>query len=237
MRIVLGSSASFRLVALGRRPPGRPSVQRLGGQRSHEEHDETVTRSDDPPEATAAPGATNPGRLCRGCRRTRQVFLVRTRPAEPGADPPLPPPSARRTAPRVAFLSPGSRWPEVLLHHNARLGYAPPQPATSHGAITIPAGPERGGTPAPVHGREASPAPRPPDDHLCRWPPRQRRRPAHTPCDRKCAPAAPRRAGQRPQGSLHPPLRTPADCTAGGLDARSARPGVVDGPRPASADA
>lgn len=156
------------------------------------------------PLAPSKPPATGPCSLARCCGQRRllpcatvkmrcmwmaavkhgkkrpKVLLVLTRPAEPGADPHLPPPSARRTAPRVEFLSPGSLWPEVLLHHNPRWGYAPPHPATAHGALTMTAGPERGGTPAPVHGREESQAPRPPDDHLCRWPPRQRSRPAQT---------------------------------------------------------
>ena len=117
------------------------------------------------------------------------------------------------------------------------MGCPPPRPPPTAGALAAPPNPEPRSTPAPVHAHHKSPAPCPPDDHLCRGPARQRRCPAPAHGYRKCSDAAPRRAGQWAAGLLSPALHASADRTACLLAPLPAPLVVLDGTRSPPADA
>src|SRR5262249_53132226 len=105
-----------------------------------------------------------------------QVLPVLPGSLEPRADSYVPASPPGRAPPGVEFLQSSGCRAEVLLYEDPGLGCPPPSPPPTDGTVTTPTGAEHRGTPAPLRACQESPVPRPPDDHLCRWPARQRSR-------------------------------------------------------------
>src|SRR5215510_7384359 len=121
----------------------------------------------------AAASPKNSKGLGDRCRWLSQVLPMLSRSLKSRADSYLPAPAPRRAAPGLEFLQSSRCWAAVLLYQAPGLGCPPPPPPTTDETIATATDSEHRGTPAAVHAGEASPAPRPPDDYVCRGPARQ----------------------------------------------------------------